>query len=263
MNLLKTSLIALVCAGLFACSNPDDMETEMPEMPDWQSITGTVSYRERIMLRPSATLNVVLQDVSKADAPAVLIAEQTIENPGNVPIQFDLKYNPAIIQDSNTYVVRATIYDGSDAQFVTDTAYNVLTRGASNSVDLILVSSNKSKAGAGVDVMDVNWQLTGINGRAAEAGAGNQPLSILFDSENDTVSGFAGCNRFTGGLTYKEGLPEIGDVAMTMMACADTMALEQEFVAALNASEAYKIIDGQLRTYGADGTELLIFDQGN
>ncbi len=47
-------------------------------------VTGSITYRERIALPPSAVVAVKLVDVSLADAPAVLIAEQIIRN-GSMP----------------------------------------------------------------------------------------------------------------------------------------------------------------------------------
>ena len=43
-------------------------------------VTGSVTYRERIALPPTAVVQVRLVDVSRADAPAVLIAEQVIRH---------------------------------------------------------------------------------------------------------------------------------------------------------------------------------------
>lgn len=51
-------------------------------------VTGTVTYRERIVLSPDAALIVSLEDVSLLDAPSVNIAGSIINNPGQVPIYF-------------------------------------------------------------------------------------------------------------------------------------------------------------------------------
>ncbi len=66
------------------------------------SVSGTVTYREKLALTPGATVIMKLRimklrDVSYADAPAPLIASQTISNPGQVPIKFELgarQYRP-------------------------------------------------------------------------------------------------------------------------------------------------------------------------
>ncbi len=104
------------------------------------SVSGTVSYRERLALTPGATVKVELRDVSYADAPAPLIASQTISNPGQVPIEFRVEYNRDDIDPRNTYGISARITE-SDGRlaFINDTAYDVITRGNPSSVDMLLV----------------------------------------------------------------------------------------------------------------------------
>ena len=104
------------------------------------SVTGTVTYRERLALTDGATLKVELRDTSYADAAAPLIASQTIPNPGQVPIRFRVEYNRDDIDPRNTYSisVRITESDGRLA-FINDTAYDVITRGNPDRVDMLLV----------------------------------------------------------------------------------------------------------------------------
>jgi putative lipoprotein len=106
------------------------------------SITGTVTYRERIALTPEAVVEVQLLDVSVADASAKLIAEQTIKPQHQVPIPFELIYDPAEIDERYTYAVRATIREREQMMFTTDRSYRVLTRGSPSHVDLVLVRSS-------------------------------------------------------------------------------------------------------------------------
>ncbi len=105
-------------------------------------LTGTVAYRERMALRMDAVITVRLSDVSRMDAPSILIAEETIEARGkSVPIPYRLTYDPSRIEERNTYAVRAEIR-GADGQLMwtTDTVVPVLTRGApSDGVDIMLV----------------------------------------------------------------------------------------------------------------------------
>ena len=106
------------------------------------SVTGTVAYRERIALTPEAVVQVQLLDVSVADASAKLIAEQTIKPQHQVPIPFELTYDPAVIDERYTYAVRATIRERGQLMFTTDRSYRVLTRGYPNHVDLVLVRTS-------------------------------------------------------------------------------------------------------------------------
>jgi len=104
------------------------------------SVSGTVTYRERIALTPDARLIVQIRDTSYADAAAELIAEQVISDPGQVPISFEVDYDPDDIDSRNTYSVSARIEE-SDGRlaFINDTAYDVITRGNPKRVDMVLV----------------------------------------------------------------------------------------------------------------------------
>ena len=102
-------------------------------------VTGSVTYRERIALPPSAVITVKLVDVSLADAPAVLIAEQVIATAGRqVPFEFALEYDAARIQPSHTYAVQVRIENGDRLLFISDTMNPVITRGAPTRVDIVV-----------------------------------------------------------------------------------------------------------------------------
>ena len=103
------------------------------------TVTGTVTYRERIALVPGSRVEVKLLDVSLQDVAARTLAEQTIEVTHQVPIPFELVYDPVEIREGLSYAVRATIYHGDKMLFTTDRMYGVLTRGHGNHVDLVLI----------------------------------------------------------------------------------------------------------------------------
>ncbi len=104
------------------------------------SVSGTVTYRERLALTPGATLVVELRDVSYQDADAPLIASQTVSDPGQVPIKFKVDYHRDDIDSRNTYAISAKIIESNDRlAFTNDTAYEVITGGNPNKVDMLLV----------------------------------------------------------------------------------------------------------------------------
>lgn len=96
--------------------------------PGTAQVKGTAAYRERIALTPDAVFEAMLKDVSKADAPAVVVGSVRIDKPGQVPIRFEIPYDPARIDQSRSYSVRARILVGQRLLFTTDQAYPVLTR---------------------------------------------------------------------------------------------------------------------------------------
>ena len=101
--------------------------TPQPTVAASGVVTGTVTYRERVALTPDAVVEVALLDVSRAGAPSVTIGEQMIENPGQVPIAFEIEYDPADIDPRFSYAVRAVIKEGDKLAFTTDTRYSVIT----------------------------------------------------------------------------------------------------------------------------------------
>ena len=132
------AVLAAACQG---GSTPGNATVEVAS--GWTpnaSVTGSVTYRERLPLSPEATLIVELRDVSYADASGMLIARQTIPNPGQVPITFKVEYNRDDIDPRNTYAISARIVE-SDGRlaFTDDTAYDVITGGNPRKVDMLLV----------------------------------------------------------------------------------------------------------------------------
>jgi len=94
------------------------------------TVSGTVSYRQRIALTPDAEVVVELSDVSRMDVPATVIASQRIITNGRqVPIPFSLTYDTASITENGTYTVSAKIFVGGQLRWISDTAYPVGNNG--------------------------------------------------------------------------------------------------------------------------------------
>lgn len=83
------------------------------------SLNGEVFYLQRIALPPTATLSVSLQDVSLADAPAVILDEQNGPVKGQVPLPFHLSYDPAQVKPGHRYSVSARIEVNGQLMFIT------------------------------------------------------------------------------------------------------------------------------------------------
>ena len=110
-------------------------------------VTGTVTYRERIALPPIAVIKVQLVDVSRADAPAIVLGEQVTHAAGKqVPFAFRITFDPARIEASNSYAVQARIEQDGKLRFISDRHYAVITGGAPTHVDIVLRSVGASRA---------------------------------------------------------------------------------------------------------------------
>jgi putative lipoprotein len=94
-------------------------------------VTGTVNKLDRSALPPNAVVTVELRDTSRADAPAVTLANDVIELGGDqLPVPYTLSYDENDIDDRNTYTVFVRIEAEGRLQYITDTAYPVITRDA-------------------------------------------------------------------------------------------------------------------------------------
>ena len=162
-----------------------------PTTPSTATVTGTVTYRERIALSPDAVVEVKLLDVSRADALAVTIGEQVIEDPGQVPIAFEVEYDPTDIDERFTYTVQVRIMEGDRLAFINDTAYHVITRGSPNQVDLVLVKvggAPPEPAPSEPEMAEVLFEVGPCRlTRAAQ-------LPIEFEHKGTVPTGFDGIN---------------------------------------------------------------------
>ena len=94
-------------------------------MPSEQavSVTGEITYRERMALPPTAQVQIQLSDVSVMDAPSRTIAEQSFTADGRqVPFPFSLTVDQRKLDPRGRYSVSARITDASGKlMFITDT----------------------------------------------------------------------------------------------------------------------------------------------
>lgn len=103
---MKTLILSLgLLLMLLGC------EDNVSEPPTLASLRGDVVYLPRIALPEDASVQVQLQDVSLQDVAAKVISEQTLHAPGQVPIAFELKYDPASLLPRHSYSLQARISD--------------------------------------------------------------------------------------------------------------------------------------------------------
>ena len=100
-------------------------------------------------------------------------------------------------------------------------------------------------------------RLTALPGYTVPAGNGAPTARF----EGGRVSGFSGCNRFTGGYTVDRDRLTIGNLAGTMMACPEpAMAVEKAFLSALSGTLAANVADNRLNLTPAAGGNALQFE---
>lgn len=114
-RILPFSAVLATLAALAAAipSNADNLETI--------TVTGSVSYLQRIALLPGSTATVAVSDVSLADAPAQVLADTSI-SANQIPIPFSLEVPTENMKETGRYALRATIHDANGSlRWTTDT----------------------------------------------------------------------------------------------------------------------------------------------
>jgi putative lipoprotein len=133
-HLIATALLAVV--GALALSPAGALAADAASTA---KVTGFVSYENNDDLSPTAVLTVKLVDISRADAAAGVVAQQVIQTNGlQVPIAYEVDYDPAKIDSSHRYAIQARIDDQGSLQYTSDRVYPVLTQGAKDTVSIQL-----------------------------------------------------------------------------------------------------------------------------
>jgi uncharacterized lipoprotein YbaY len=123
-----------------ASADTSDSENSTPAMTH-SIVQGTVTYRQRIALPPTAVVEVALLDVSRADTAAETLAKQTIALDGRqVPVAFALPYDDRLIDPRHTYAVQARILVDGELWFTNTSRYAVISQGHPTELEVVVES---------------------------------------------------------------------------------------------------------------------------
>ncbi|MCJ8190919.1 YbaY family lipoprotein [Sphingomicrobium aestuariivivum] len=212
---------------LAACAT-DDYDTAA----ETYTIEGEMTYRERIALPPGAYYRATLLDVSRADAPADVIASEVrrVDEGESVPLDFSIEADSDRFIANHRYSVRAMIYNvNNELLWTSDTNHPYdPAPGATDIGTIMLVRTGGQQGATG---LSGTWEVYAINGTAITSE--NKPSITWNDGQ---VSGSTGCNQFTGSFQQYGDRVQIGDnVAMTQRACVPPYdAMEQQFIGTFN-----------------------------
>ena len=123
---------ALLCLTAIGCTT---RKAASPSDPSMRQVMGKITYLQKVAMPADAVVEVQIED---QDASAVVIGEQTIVNPGQVPVSFSIDYDPSRIDENHTYVVRAKIMSGGELLWQNTTSYPVITKGSPSSVEVVV-----------------------------------------------------------------------------------------------------------------------------
>jgi heat shock protein HslJ len=89
------------------------------------------------------------------------------------------------------------------------------------------------------------WALVKVGNHAIATQEDQREPHLVFDSQTNIFSGYAGCNRITGSFEHEGATLTFGPVAATKRYCQESMDLEQAVLEMLAAVTAFTI-DGDV-----------------
>lgn len=124
---LNWALLGVVLSALVACGGDKQAAGSAVKVALEGSkvaiIEGEVFYRERIMIAADSGVEVQLEDISKADAMATVMASVSFKAQGGPPYPFTIEYDPMTIDKRMQYALRARITSPQGDLLFTNTEY--------------------------------------------------------------------------------------------------------------------------------------------
>lgn len=103
-----------------------------------------------------------------------------------------------------------------------------------------------------------SWVLVELNGKPVPANTA-QPATLAFAADSNRVSGYSGCNNFSGAYTLSDGNRlRFGPMAMTRRACPE-MSMETEYAKVLESTDGFAVRGDTLLLHRARMTPLARF----
>jgi putative lipoprotein len=246
---MRSAFVALVAAVLSLLGCAIAGGDEGVRVPDFLTLTGTVVLRQPAGLPADSLLTVTLEDVSRADAPAVTLAQtQTNLHGQQAPIGFSLVYPGPAVQPGAIYAVRARLMLG-DQLLYTTTEQNRVDALSPAPIQLVMdaVSAPTQPPTPDASLTDTYWKLTEVNGQPVVVSDVVREPNLVLQSQESRFAGSGGVNRLMGGYTLAGSSLTFSNAASTMMAGSPgAMAQEQTIIMALPRVRGFAIAGDQL-----------------
>ena len=250
--MFRIAVLGVFALALVALTGPSWAQGNAPQY----TITGTVTYRERVVLPADAAIDVRLEDTSQQDAPAKLIGESVVAAAGQqVPISFQISFKPVDINPAHTYRLRANITVNGTMTFTSTTAYPVITHGAPMQANIMLqkVQAPSPEKSTRSKLHGTYWMLVELNGNPAVPGMGKTQPYIRLHREQGSLEGSSGCNGVVGTYIVEQNALRFTPSGATLLMCPPAlMEQEQGLIRALKATSSYKIEGDTLELINGD-----------
>jgi putative lipoprotein len=231
------------------------------------TLTGEVTYRERIALPAGSSLRVKLIDLTAPGTPTRVEAQAPIADPGRVPLTFTLNFDDRVIRPDHQHALVAEISADLRLWFRNAEPYTLDPLAPAEPVMIVAnfvgrllgpeEPADEPKVAATPSVLDITWRAEEIGGEPVLRNA-DSTLSIASDMR---AGGRGGCNSYFAQAELGADSIRFSAVTATRMACLDEGATTQEtaFFAALEAARFWRVEGDHLVLLDARGSELIRF----
>lgn len=111
-----------------------------------ESVTGNIAFRDRVSVPDDAEVQVELREIVRLNAPVVTLASATITEIRQIPIPFEIEYDPLDIDPRRDYMIHASINSGDRTLYSTTDQYPVITADHGNEVSIAVVRAQQTPA---------------------------------------------------------------------------------------------------------------------
>ena len=127
VHVIWLAILAAATSAAVACGSGD-------------TVSGEVRFHRDVDLPEGATVTVLLLDTSLADASAIELGRDVIEDAEQLPIRFSIQYDSGDIDGRAEITLQAEVELGNQLLYINDTVHPVLTRGAPRNSDVQVIS---------------------------------------------------------------------------------------------------------------------------
>ena len=166
------TLLAVFTVGV------ENQSTASAGTEDMLTITGSVWYRERMMVPPDAVISISLEDVSRMDVSAEVIATTGFVAQGGPPWDFSLEYDPIKLNDKGRYGLRVRIEADGRLMFITTEHIPAFEHDSSTPIKIMVSraggirkSDENQLLKANASLTNTYWKLIELDGQPVLPGA--------------------------------------------------------------------------------------------
>lgn len=290
---LTASLITSLLIGLGGCVTTEQGPTgvEQEATSQQHTITANVYYLQRIALPPGAQVSLILEETVKVTAAvatdsvtdvaiatgvdaevvdatidtvgattvdtevavAKVIAEQTITAATAPPYKIDLNYSATQINPEHSYVLRAKIEHEGKLLFTNAQPIAAFANQTDKPIEILV---SQPSVDPKVALVTKQWQLSMLGEQAITAEVTKQIPYLTFNKDDNSLFGFAGCNRFRGSYEAMGNTVSLTQLSTTKKMCFQQMNLETQFLTVLSEADNFKVSDKVLTLYSISGIAL-------